>query len=117
MSEPTAAEREVARVLREDLLVRPQFLEPVDIEAVRLDGGYPNTQLVVLLRLRDRPESLYGLRTTLSAWDFPKAGLPEPTPSEWAGWVFDAIMEAVEADPGLPVRTPGQDGVIWVDLD
>jgi hypothetical protein len=117
MSEPTDAEQEVARVLRENLLVRPQFLEPVVIEAVRLEGGYPHTQLLVMLRLEERPERLYGLRTTLSAWDFPKAGLPEPTPSGWAGWVFDAIMEAIEADPGLPDGPLGNDGVIWVDID
>jgi hypothetical protein len=43
---------EVARVLRDELLVRPQFWNPVDVEEVRLEGGYPATDLVVLLRLR-----------------------------------------------------------------
>lgn len=98
---------EVARVLRDELLVRPQFWNPVDVEEVRLEGGYPATDLVVLLRLRERPRVLYGLRTTLSAWDFPRTGLPEPTPSGWAGWVFNDIMEAVDAGPGLRVRPPG----------
>lgn len=117
MAGPTEAEIEVARMLRDELLVRPQFWNRVDVEQVRLEGGHPATELVVLLRLSDRPEVLYSLHTTLSAWSFPKAGLPEPTPAEWAVWVYNDIMEAVDAGSGLPVRPPGDDGVVSIDLD
>jgi hypothetical protein len=42
----------------------------------------------------------------VSAWDFPEASLPEPTPRKWAVWVFNDIMEAVEAAPGFPLVAP-----------
>src|SRR5436305_1838901 len=112
MTAPTESELEVARVLRDELLVRPQFWNPVDVQEVRLQGGHPATELIVLLRLRERPQTLYRLRTKLSDWDFPKAGLPEPTPSGWATWVYNDIMEAVDAGTGLPTQPPGDDGVV-----
>jgi hypothetical protein len=116
MPEPTSDELEVARILSE-MLPNPYFFTPITLDDIRLEGGYPSTRLVVLLRERDRPDTLYGLVTVLSDWDFPGAGLGEVTPRVWAGWVNDLVMETVDADPGLPRSAPGPDGVVWIDMD
>ena len=117
-AQPTVEETEVARWLRQ-LLPRSgaQCWYPIDVEDVRLEGGFPETKLVVLLRLRERRQVLYGLHTKLSEWDFPGAGLPQPEAEGWAMWVVDAVMEAVEATPGLPAEHPNDSGIVWVDLD
>ena len=116
VTEPTAEEIEVVAILR-GMLPSPHFFFPITVEDIRLEGGHPTTRLVVMLRMTERPERLYGLFTVLSDWDFERAGLGATTPSGWAGWLHDAVMEAVDAAPGLPLGPVGDDGVVWVDLD
>ncbi len=116
VAEPTLDEVEVARILRE-ALPSPHFFTPITVDEIRLEGGYPTTRLVVLLRERAHPDIVYGLMTVLSEWDFPRAGLGAVTPLQWAAWVHDLIMETVDADPGLPRPEPDHEGVLWVDMD
>lgn len=84
------------------------FWTKVTIEDVYLDGPSADPRLVILLKTREHPASLYGLRATVSDYH-PEDGDPE----SWAGYIHDEVMEAVDAAPGLPTPT---DAVTWVDL-
>ncbi len=81
---------------------------PVTVDGLWLEGEHDRLTLVVALTHGDRPEVRYELRTQLSDWDF-VAG------EGWAVWLQEAIVEAVDAAPGLPAAT--QPGTVVVDLD
>ena len=77
-------------------------------------GSDDDFTLVVALTQRDRPQVHYKLRTQLADWDFAEAGLPETSVEDWAVWLQEAIAEAVDAAPGLPL--PIEPGTVVVDL-
>ena len=94
---------------------RQVFFTPVTIEGVWLEGQDDDFTLVVALTQRDRPEVHYKLLTQLSDWDFAEAGLSETSVEGWAVWLQEAIAEAVDAAPGLPLLSEA--GTVVVDFD
>ena len=111
-----AQQREVCDLLRNRLTkTRRVFFTPVTIEAVWLEGQDDDFTLVVALTQKDRPQVHYKLRMQLADWHFAKAGLPETSVGGWAVWLQEAIAEAVDAAPGLPL--PSEAGTVVVDLD
>lgn len=109
-------QRAVCDLLRNRLTrSRQVFFVPATVEGVWLEGEDDDFTLVVALIQNDRPEVRYELRTQLAAWDVAEAGLPDTTVEGWAVWLQEAIAEAVDAAPGLPV--PSQPGTVVIDLD
>ena len=78
-------------------------------------GSDDDFTLVVALTQRDRPQVHYKLRTQLADWDFAEAGLPDTSVDGWAMCLQEAIAEAVDAAPGLPLLSGP--GTVVVDLD
>ena len=78
------------------------------IEEVALDGPPTDPNLVILLRTEQHPGALYGLRAKVSWY-----GAENDDPESWLHTIHDQVMEAVDADPGLPVP---EDPITWVDL-
>jgi hypothetical protein len=95
-------------VAAHDLRSTRYFFTAVKVEDVRLEGPAGDPSLVVLLRTEDHPGHLYGLRARVSDYH-PDEG----DPGKWAGYIHDQVMEAVDADPGLP-QPEGE--ITWVGL-
>ena len=111
-----AQQREVCDLLRSRLTrTRQVFFTPVTVEGVWLEGQDDDFTLVVALTQKDRPQVHYNLRTQLADWDLAEAGLPDTSVDGWAVWLLEAIAEAVDAAPGLPL--PRGPGPVVVDLD
>jgi hypothetical protein len=91
-----------------DLRSTRYFLADVTIHEVRLEGPRDDPSLVILLHTEDHLGSLYGLRAKVSEYH-PDEGDPD----RWAGYLHDQVMEAVDADPGLP---DPMGAITWIDL-
>jgi hypothetical protein len=109
----------VERSLRDDLaevlpLGRPRdsaqgtMLESVVFEEVRLEGNFPETELVVLFRSDYRPEVQFGVRERIWSDD----GV---CVTDGAGVIATNLEETIIFEPGLPLDAePDATGVIWV---
>jgi hypothetical protein len=84
------------------------FWTKVAIEDIHLEGPVADPSLVILLRVKEHPGAVYGLRAKVSGYD-PEEGDPE----SWSGYIHDEVMAAVDAAPGLPAPTGA---VTWIDL-
>ena len=106
----------MADLLR-DSLPRTRFWTGAILEDVRLDEAHEQTRLLVTIRTEQAPAATHALVTVLDQWDFEAAGLGPATPNGWSQWLLDAVVEAVDAAPGLPTGPIADDGLVWVDLD
>lgn len=110
----------VEQALRDDLaealpLGRPSrdsaqgtALESVVFEEVRLEGNFPETELVVLFRSDYRPEFQFGVRERIWSDD----GV---CVTDGAGVIATNLEETIIFEPGLPLDAePDVAGVIWV---
>ena len=84
------------------------FWTKIAIEDIHLEGPVGDPSLVILLRVKEHPGAVYGLRAKVSGYD-PERGDPE----SWSGYIHDEVMEAVDAVPGLPDPAGT---VTWIDL-
>jgi len=113
-------ERELVRWLRAQLMP-PRTLQDrrtlgtVTVEDVRVDGSFPDSRLVVVVRLSTRPDCRFGFRARI--WtnegvskgalnDFPEA-------EDFAMILGTHLEETVMAWPGLPADC-APDGIAWV---
>jgi hypothetical protein len=90
----------------------------VTTDEVRLDGSYPATELVVVLRDSARPDCRFGLRARIWTDDGrPRGELHQfASPAEFAMILNTHLEEEVMAYPGLPDECePG--AVTWIGID
>jgi hypothetical protein len=112
-------ERELVRWLRAQLMPRTlqdrRTLGTVTVEDVRVEGGFPDSRLVVVVRLSTRPHCRFGFRARIwtdegvsrgAANDFPDA-------DDFAMILGAHLEETVMAWPGLPSEC-APDGITWV---
>lgn len=83
------------------------YIRGVEFEEVRLEGEFPNTEIVAYFRSKDHPGTVFGRRCRIwtddGMWDDPAS-------------VMDMnLMEDIEAcGYGLPANPePGPDGIVW----
>lgn len=74
----------------------------VTVEAIELSGSYPDTEVAIVFRTKDRPRCLYGFRWG-SIWDWLTEHGPE-TPISlahlvWANWEESLLVLPEECDP------------------
>lgn len=83
-------------VLREALRNTGPFFTDVEIIDVKIEGDPSDEFLVVQLTIAEHPGHLFHLRTRVR--DYQEN---DPDPSRWRGYLFDRVMETVDAAPGL----------------
>jgi hypothetical protein len=83
-------------------------LESVVFEDVRLEGTFPNTEVVILFRTSYRPEVRFGRRERIWSDD----GVYE---TEGSAVILTNLEESIIFKPGLPFDAePDLSGVVWI---
>jgi hypothetical protein len=83
-------------------------LESVLFEDVRLEGAFPNTEVVILFRTSYRPEVRFGRRERI--WS--DAGVYE---ADGSAVILENLEESIIFKPGLPFDDePDPTGVVWI---
>ena len=98
----------IAQELDQMLRNSTAFASPVTIEGVQLSGKPLADAIEVSLSLHSQPDVVYALCAHLIEWQ--NSGIPgvrEPKPRDIAQWIYVAIVEEVDASPGLPPPEPG----------